>query len=103
LNSLSLILECRIIEHPVCIEKKIEIVEIDNRFSFEKNAKTIFVDKKIDILAKSQRQREDPKLAEFSVLYCVYSVSRVNRSLDQRYREHAFSEFVSSSVKLKLY
>lgn len=43
----------------MCVEKKIEIVEIDDRFLFKKNAKTIFVDKKIDVLTHSQLQRED--------------------------------------------
>ena len=51
---LSLILGCRIIEHLIYIEKKIEIVEINNRFLFEKNAKIIFIDKKIDVLIHSQ-------------------------------------------------
>ncbi len=45
MNPLPFILECRVIEHPVCIEEKVEIVEADDRFLFGYSAEAILVDK----------------------------------------------------------
>ena len=45
MNPLPLILKCRVIEHPVCIEEKVEIIEADDRFLFRCSAKAILVDK----------------------------------------------------------
>lgn len=59
MNPLSLVLEYRIIQHPVCIEEKVEIIETDDRFLFGENAEAILIDEKIDVLAQSQRQRGD--------------------------------------------
>jgi len=44
LNPLPLILKCRVIEHPVCIKEKVEIVEADDRFLFGCGAEAILVD-----------------------------------------------------------
>ncbi len=50
LDSLPLICICRIIQHPVCIEKEIEIVEADYRFLLRQGPEAILIDKKIHIL-----------------------------------------------------
>lgn len=56
-NPLPLILKCRIIEHPMCVEEKVEIVKADDRFLLGRGAEAILVDEHIDVLAHPRRQR----------------------------------------------
>ena len=45
LNSLPLICIRRIIQHSVCIEKEVEVVEADHRFLLEQSPEFVLVDK----------------------------------------------------------
>lgn len=65
----------------MCIEQKIEIIEVDDRFLFGKNTKAILVDKKINVLTYSQRQREDSQTRRNQYLTLrMFLLSRSSKS-----------------------